>query len=136
MGFVTILLQHDTYGTIYGIAVLLGLGMFGSLVRGWKVSKALNRIKDGLSLPISEARKMAHKNEYIRDMAEWCVLIGLLGNVSGLLMALSQGRDALLAASGVALGSTAAGILAALLLGVNNTMIKTATNLLIEDSTE
>ena len=132
-GFITTLLQHDDMGVVYVIGALLALGIMGSLSRGWKVSQMMNLVKKGYSVDRQSVFKMSHNNEYLKDMAEWSVLIGLLGNVLGLLTALEGGQDSLLAGAGTAFGSTVAGILVAFWLGVNFTMIRTATGLLQED---
>jgi len=137
MGIIDTLLSHDALGVVYGIGGLLSLGVIGSLMRGWKVSQMLNTIKANTKyVNPTDVRKMPHKNEYIRDMAGWSVLLGLLGNVLGLIVALSGGEEALLAGVGTAFGSTAAGILVALWLEINFTMIRTATGLAIEEVAE
>lgn len=137
MDYIDMLMRHDAIGIIYAIASLLGIGIFGSLVRGWKVSHALNELKNRNIYDNVSARKMLHKNEYIHDMAGWAVLMGLFGNALGFVIALGGSSDtAILQGAGVAFGSTVAGILSAFLLEVNFSMIRTATGLLIEDSKE
>ncbi len=134
MGYVDILLKHDELGIIYFIAGLAGLGITGAFIRGWKVSTALNDVKAQKYVDPVDVHKMPHKNEYLRDMAGWSVLMGLFGNTWGLLTALSGGStDALLQGAGVAFGSTVAGILAAFVLEVNFSMIRTATGTLAEE---
>ena len=133
MCFIEMLMKHDAVGVIYGIAGLLAIGIFGSLNRGWKVSQGHNDFKAGKGVDVVNVRKMFYKNEYIQNMAGWSVLIGLFGNALGLTEALSGGADTLLAGAGIAFGSTVAGILVALWLEINFSMIRTATGLLLED---
>ncbi len=134
-GLVDKLLQHDAIGVIYVIGALLAYGIFGSLNRGWKVSKAVvisNKGKYFRTDFLRDVRKMAHDNEYINAMSVQAVLIGLFGNVWGLIMALGS-PESVAAGASVAFGSTAAGILTALWLDTNYNMLKTTTSNLIED---
>lgn len=132
LGYIDILMHHDPYGVSYSIAALLGVGIFGTLTRGWKISQSINLIKGGFNIDRSSARKMVHKNKYIGAMAGWAVLIGLFGNALGLALALTD-IDTALQAAALAFGSTVAGILTALWLEVNFTMLDTATGILLED---
>lgn len=133
MGFVQTLIQHDSIGAVYGISALLGIGVIGSLIRGWLISQKANAFNANKGIDIVDVRKMIWNNEFLMYMAGWAVLIGLFGNVWGLLEALSKGSDFLTQGAGVAFGSTAAGILAALWLEVNYLMIRTTTGCLLED---
>ena len=136
-GLVDKLLQHDALGVIYVIAGLLSIGIFGSLNRGWKISKAKNFVSQCNARLwahsfVVKVRKMAHKNEFIQSMAAQSVLVGLFGNVLGLITALGS-PESVQAGAAIAFGSTAAGILTALWLEVNFLMLRTATSNLIED---
>lgn len=133
LGYVQLLLQRDGTGILYGIFFILGLGILFTLIRGWKASQLLNEIKRMGHVDILKVRKMPHKNEYLNDMVEWALLVGLFGNALGFIIALGS-RDDLLAGAGVAFGSTVAGILTALWLKVNFAMLRTATALLLEDA--
>lgn len=136
MGLLNMLVEHDAVGITYVIGTLLIVGVIGSFIRGWKTSQVMNRLKAMPSLVHpSDVRKMPHKNEYIRDMAGWAVLMGLFGNAIGFAMALAD-IDTALQAAGVAFGGTAAGILVALWLEVNFSMIRTATALALEEVSE
>ena len=136
MGIIDTILAHDALGVVYGIAAILGLGVVGSFIRGFKISRIMNALKSNKHVPPSDVRKIPHKNEYIRDMAGWSVLLGLLGNVLGLILALAGGQDVLLAGVGTAFGSTAAGILVAIWLEINFSMIRTTTGLALEEVSE
>jgi flagellar motor component MotA len=109
------------------------LGIIFALIRGWKTSQALNEMKKKGYVDVLKARKMPHKNKYLEYMAGWAVLIGLFGNALGFVIALGS-RDDLLAGAGVAFGSTVAGILVALWLEINFSLIQNTTSLLLVDA--
>jgi hypothetical protein len=132
MGYVNIILEKDTSGVVEVIVLVTLAGIFSTLKRGYQISKAINTMKEGKYVDILKAKKMAHKNEHIESIGGWAVLLGLLGNAIGFVIALSS-KDALLTGAGTAFGSTVVGIACALWTEVNYRMLKTATAVYVED---
>jgi hypothetical protein len=131
-GYVTLILERDATGVVYGIIALGVVGIISTLSRGWKISTKINNLKAGKYVDILKAKKMPHKNEHIHDIAGWALLVGIFGNTLGFIMALAS-KDTLLAGASTAFASTTVGILVALWIEGNFRMIKTQTALLLED---
>lgn len=147
LGYVEAAFEADTSGVSYAIAVLLVVGLALSFWRGMKTSAALNDVKDGA--PLSQrTSKMPAKNVHLSEIAKWLAALGMFGTVIGLIqMAFAlRGMDltsadnlgAVLAGAfegyGVALVTTAVGLVAGTWIEVNALMINTATACLIEDA--
>ncbi len=134
-GLVDKLLQHDAIGVIYVIGAFLALGIVGSINSSWKISKAIDNFNTLTYFKepfLKYIRKMTYRNDYIQALSAFAVLVGLFGNVWGLIEALGS-PESIQAGAAIAFGSTAAGILTALWLEVNALMLRTASNCLIED---
>ena len=149
LGYVQQVFKGDVSHISYVISVLFFLGLLSTFRRAFKVSRAMDENADYLTRKQLQAKaaKMPAKNAHIADIIEWLVLLGLIGNVVGFLLALA-GADVsslntpegtqklagqLLAGLGVAFYTTLAGTVFALWTSVNYRMLETATSLYIED---
>lgn len=147
LGYVAMVFEADTSRIGYAIAALLAVGLCLAAWRGVKTSMALNDLRDGVPLTQRTA-KMPAKNAHLSVIATWLAALGMFGTVVGLIqMAFAlRGMDltsadnlgAVLATAfegyGVALTTTAVGLVAAVWIEVNALMINTATACLIEDA--
>lgn len=147
LGYVGIAFKSDTSGISYVIVSLFAVGLALSAWRGIKTSLALNDLKLGVQLS-QRTSKMPAKNAHLSEIAKWLAALGMFGTVIGLIqMAFAlRGMDltsadnlgAVLAAAfegyGVALVTTAVGLIAGTWIEVNSLMINTATACLIEDA--
>ena len=142
-GYVQTLFEGDTTGIGLGIVALFAVGLCAVAERSYKVSKALNRLKAG---KVVDGSKFAAKSAYIGDIAVWLVTLGLIGNIVGFAMAitnldLSGGADAALQAIGqmvvgmkVAFYVTLIGTALGLWIDVNFRILTTATDLFAKDA--
>lgn len=147
LGYVETAFKADTSGISYVIAALFVVGLVLAVWRGLKTSAALNDVKDGIQLS-QRTSKMPAKNAHLSEIAKWLAALGMFGTVVGLIkMAFAlRGMDltsadnlgVVLAAAfegyGVALVTTAIGLVAGTWIEVNALMINTATACLIEDA--
>jgi biopolymer transport protein ExbB/TolQ len=137
-GYVQTAFAADTSGISYAIVALLVAGLASVFIRARAISA---------SPSARAAAKMPAKNAHITEIAKWCAALGMFGTVIGLIkMALSlRGMDVGSAQSlsaalsvafdgyGVALVTTAVGLVAGVWLEVNALIINTETECLIED---
>jgi hypothetical protein len=147
LGYVGAAFKSDTSGISHVIVALFTVGLALSTWRGMKTSAALNDVKDGIQLS-QRTSKMPAKNAHLSEIAKWLAALGMFGTVVGLIqMAFAlRGMDltsadnlgAVLATAfegyGVALVTTAVGLVAGTWIEVNALMINTATACLIEDA--
>ncbi len=153
-GYIQTLFEGDTTGIGYGIVALFAVGMLAVAERSIKVSKALNALKKwnatldagGFPGKKPDGSKLTTKSAYIGDIAVWLVTLGLIGNIVGFAMAitnldLSGGADAALAAIGqmvvgmkVAFYVTLIGTALGLWIDVNFRILTTATDLFAKDA--
>lgn len=148
-GYVGEIVWGDTSRITLAIIGLFAIGMWSLGVRTFKVSKMLNRLKEGKNVDISSV-KFAAKGEHIDDISGWLVTLGLIGTVIGFIMALSSmDQSAMATAQGVqgaigtlvegmqvAIYTTLAGAFFGLWLDINRRILKTATALMLEDAKE
>lgn len=148
-GMVDLVMDADPTKITHVIAALF---LFGLVSLGWRALKVNAAIDFGPTLLIKNrraARKMPAQNEHLGDIPEYLVLLGLIGNAVGFLMAFGGidmsalgSADGLMAAGtqilagiGTAFGSTVAGCVLALWAMINYRILVTATTLYIEDIT-
>ncbi len=152
-GLVDLVLEADPTKITHVIAALFVAGL-ASL--GWRALKVNAAIDGGTPLYTGqlrkrsrEAKQMVIRNEHLGDIPEYLVLLGLIGNAVGFLMAFGGvdmsslgSADGLMAAGtqilagiGTAFGSTVAGCVLALWAMINYRMLVTATALYVEDMT-
>lgn len=144
-GYVQQLVTGDTTGLPFVMGFLFLIGMGSIFVRASKVGRGLNSIKNCGSF---DASKMAVKNSHIGAIGSWLVTLGLIGNIVGFAMAVSNvdvtgGSDAALQAIGammdgmkVAFYNTLIGTALGLWILVNYQLLSTATSLLEKDAAE
>jgi hypothetical protein len=146
LGYPQAALAADTSGISYAILALFGLGIAASFWRAMKVGAIP-------AMPLRMRRRIAAKapaqNNHLSEIAKWLAMLGMFGTVVGLIqMALSLkgslgGADNLAAAIamafegyGVALVTTAVGIVTGAWIEVNALLIGTATDGLVKDTGE
>lgn len=137
----------DSAGLFAGpIIALFALGLISAIQRGWKVSRTLNEVRN-LGLRGVNGAKILEKGEHLSDVANWLVILGLLGTVTGFWIALSGvDQGSLSTASGVqraagqlmdgmrvALSTTLLGGFLGLWIDMNRRIIRTAAVCLAED---
>lgn len=146
-GYVEAAFKADTSGISYAIAALLAAGLVLSFWRGAKTSAALDDVHDGVRLG-QRTTKMPAKNAHLTAISEWLATLGFFGTALGLIqmawslramdLASADNLSAALSTAfegyGVALITTAVGLVAATWMQVNALMINTATACLIEDA--
>lgn len=153
MGLVDLVLDADPTKITHVIAALFVAGL-ASL--GWRALKVNAAIDTPLAAQVATrhktwraAKKLPITNEHLGDIPEYLVLLGLIGNAVGFLMAfggvdmgslgtadgLMDAGTQILAGIGTAFGSTVAGCVLALWAMFNYRMLVTATALYIEDVT-
>lgn len=152
LGYIQRVFEGDVSHISYIIVALFVVGLISTFWRATKTSAGLNALKVHAPLHSRNrarhaAKKMAVKNAHLGDVLEALVLLGLIGNVVGFLIAMSgadlaslntpEGAQALaaqlLAGLGVAFYTTLAGTVLALWTMVNVRMLETATALYVED---
>ncbi len=149
LGYIHMVLARDVSGISEVIIGLFAIGLVSTFIRGYKVSEALNKVKQpqykGLYMDAEARRKflkMPAKNTHLLRISEYLVTLGLLGNCVGFFIALENAgggdnqalANSLLAGMGTAFGATIVGTVAGLLMWINYSMIETATSVLIEDT--
>jgi biopolymer transport protein ExbB/TolQ len=152
--YVQTVFEADTSRICYAITALFAFGLVSCFIRAVKVSRMLDASKVRVVFPIrrkliEKSGKAEPKNRHLSKIAEWLTLMGLFGTVVGLItMAMSLkgnmgGLDNLSAALsqafegyGVALATTAVGIVAGGWIEVNALFISTATSCLEKDVAE
>lgn len=142
-GYVQMLFTSDTTGLPYVMSLLFLVGIISTFNRASKVSAGLNTVKSSGAF---DASKIAIKNAHIGDIGSWLVTLGLIGNIVGFAMAVSNvdvtgGSDAALRAIGsmmegmkVAFYNTLIGTALGLWTLVNFRLLTTATHLLEKDA--
>ena len=143
--YVQTVFEADTSRICYAITALFAFGLVSCFIRAVKVSRMLDASKtllkpyDLLTLRY-KSQKAGAKNDHLSKIATWLAMLGMFGTVVGLItMALSLkgnlgGVENLSAAIsqafegyGVALATTAVGIVAGGWIEVNALFIDTAT---------
>lgn len=152
--YVVMVFEADTSRICYAIVALWAFGKVSCYIRAVKVSRMLDASKTLLS-PYNllalryKANKAEAKNDHIAKIATWLAMLGMFGTVVGLIsMAMSlkgvAGDISNLTAAisqafegyGVALATTAVGLVAGLWIEVNGLFITTATSCLERDVAE
>ena len=141
-GYLIPIFETDQSRLTFGIVGLFAVGWCWCLREVWIVSGSLNRSKalDYRAATASEAEKALLKIEWLEDVSEWLVGLGLLGTVIGFSIALSGvDQDSVTGASGaqnavahlmqgmrIALNTTLLGASLAIWHEVNTRIFKTA----------
>lgn len=143
-GYVLPFLERDTSGISYGILVLLVIGLAMTAYRAWQIGGELDLVKESRRKPLSvDTAEALALRERIRlrgigVLANTAVMLGLIGTVLGFYQAfagVSQQADArnteimvraLIEGVSIALVTTAVGSVAALWLGANQAMLRSA----------
>jgi hypothetical protein len=143
--YVVMVFKADTSRISFAIVALFLFGLVSCFIRAVKVSQMLDKAKlklepEDLLLFRYKSRKAGAKNDHLSKIATWLAMLGMFGTVVGLItMALSLkgnlgGAENLSAAIsqafegyGVALATTAVGIVAGGWIEVNALFIDTAT---------
>lgn len=142
--YVLMVFKADTSHISLAIVALWVFGIASCYIRGWKVSRMLNASKSASGMTFRRltlrSRKLSAKNQHLSAIASWLAMMGMFGTVVGLIsMAMSLkgnlgGVENLSAAIsqafegyGVALATTAVGIVAGGWIEVNALFIDTAT---------
>jgi len=140
----------DTSGISYAIVALWAFGLTCVAFRAVKVSRLLDEVKvmnyQTFIRLNQRSRKLDAKNQHLSSIAGWCALLGMFGTVVGLIaMAISlkdnlggvENLGAAIAQAfegyGVALATTAVGIVAGGWLEVNALFIDTASKCVAAD---
>lgn len=142
-GYIQKLITGDTTGLPFVMMALFLVGMVSTFVRASKVGRGHNTLKGGGSF---DASKMAIKNAHIGSIGSWLVTLGLIGNIVGFVVAVSNvdvtgGSDAALQAIGammegmkIAFYNTLIGTALGLWVLINYQILTTATSLLEADA--
>jgi hypothetical protein len=119
--------------------IVLGLTVFGVVValgRAWDVSQSINQWNSGTIRAFDAYRvaskKLPVKNKILINLAEAMVILGLVGNAVGFMVAL-QSKETLISGALTGFGSTVFGLLAALWMLTNYWTIEKATDLHMVD---
>lgn len=145
-GWVTYIVTGDSSHLVYVMAAMFVLFLVSLFIRASKVSHVLDRHKAGQTVGIS-GTKFLEKNAHLDDFPTWITLMGLLGNVIGVAIALNaihpadladaastqQAMSRLMDGMHVAFTTTIAGCVLAFWAEVNRRVLKTATVLMVED---
>lgn len=148
-GWITALIEGDSTGISYVIAALFAVGMLSVFWRARKVSAILNITKapGGFSPRAINRAKFTARQSHIAAIASWLGLLGLIGTVVGIGIALNDvDPDAMSTAADmkrvigtliqgirVALYTTIVGSVLGLWLGINYQILRTATVSALED---
>jgi hypothetical protein len=141
-GYVTYVFANDHSHVSYLIATLFLVGLVGTFNRAWKVSEALNVIKEtGPAGPSLRATilKMPIKNGWLTTLMNSLTGIGIVGTVIGMSLmfaGLTDGASTteVLKGASVAFMCTLLGVGLTVWTEFNVRMLSTATDLLIKDS--
>lgn len=151
-GYVNLALDADTSGISHAIIALFTVGLVGSWIRATRVSLLFDLFRVTTSAAgrwsiRRRAAKMPAKNFYLTEIAKWLAMLGMFGTVVGLITMAFSLKGALGSAEGlteavamafegygVALVTTAVGIVTGAWIETNALLIGTATALLIEDA--
>lgn len=142
-GWVEKIVAGDTTGIIWVVVAFFVAFMISLTNRAFKISGYLNALKDG-TVPRLSAAKVLEKGAHLDDMPGWIMLIGLLGNVMGIMLAIDSanlvGDNAkeaivdLLGSMDVAFSATLASGVLGIWADINRRMLKTATVLMLADA--
>lgn len=126
-GYVQEAVEKDVSHVTYAIIALVGLGVLSSLRRALNISYLVKERYNG-----PESRREVHRLNFVQNIAGWSVILGLIGNTIGFIVALSS-PDALTAGANTAFAATAVGLSAALWMEANYYLLSTALSLHLED---
>jgi len=146
-GWVSVVIEGDSTGLVYAMAVLFVAFMVSLSVRAGRVSAQLNAVKRGLKPKPINGAKFLEKMAHLDEIPGWLVVLGLLGTVIGIMISLSGiDQETLLGVDGVktaveqlmqgmrvAFCTTIAGSVLGLWCDINRRILKTATVLMLED---
>lgn len=141
-GWVERIVFSDHTGIVWVCVAFFAFFLFSLAVRALKVAKNLNSIKRREFVRVNEAKFLA-KAAHLDDLPGWIMLIGLIGNVVGIVLSIDSANigagDAagsisnLLGSMDVAFGATIVSGVLGVWAGINARVLKTATILMIED---
>lgn len=146
-GWVEQVIRNDTSHLIWAMLLVFLIFLASVANRASKVSHHLNALKAGKAVEIN-ATKFLAKGEHLDDFPTWITLIGLLGNVIGIMVSLGavspsdlgNAASTQTAISGlmngmhIAFSTTIVGCVFALWADVNRRVLKTAAVLMTEDA--
>ncbi|HEU4984956.1 MAG TPA: MotA/TolQ/ExbB proton channel family protein [Nitrososphaera sp.] len=138
-GLVVPIFETDVSYLSYAIAALFLVGLASTFQRAAMVGAAIDEYKEyGVTTLLERrARKLSEKYIHISDIAGWLQLLGMLGTVIGLAIALDGKAidDAVAIQQGVktAIGTTIIGGFLSLWTSINFRMLDTATVGLLQD---
>lgn len=141
-GLVLPIFVADVSYLSYAIVALFVAGLASTFWRAAKVGAALDALKYGPVIYASawrqrKAAKMHDKNAHVADVANWLMVLGLLGTVIGFAVALeghgANDTSAIVSGLRTAIGTTILGGFLSLLTQVNFRMLDTATAGYVED---
>ena len=153
LGWPQFLLSNDVSHIGYVMITLFVVGMLSLFTRATKVTSAMNLVKSTRDKSLigedvkHKIRKFPTKAGHLEDIANWLVVLGLIGNIVGFAIALYGLRGAdigsadaaqkvvvgLLSGLAVAFYTTLIGALLGLWMDINRRLLKTATELLLQD---
>jgi hypothetical protein len=149
-GYVEYVLNGDHSRISYVIVLLHLIGLVSTFLWGYKISQNMNDFKDGTITIMGKTKSIKYpaKIAHLKDISEWLVTLGLIGNVVGFVLAL-KGIDVsalgtaegaqkaagnLLSGMSVAFFSTLTGAVTALWTSINYRIIETASKIHVKDS--
>jgi hypothetical protein len=144
-GWIDAVVMADHTGVVWVVIAFFAAFMVSLGIRAGKVSKALNALKRGETLALNR-EKFIEKAAHLDDMPGWILLIGLIGNVLGIMLSIDNanigGGDAqssitgLLGSMDVAFGATIVSGVLGTWADINRRILKTATVCMLADHEE
>lgn len=144
-GWVERIVGGDETGIIWIVVAFFAYFMFSLAVRASKVSASLNALKRGQDVNINPV-KFLEKGAHLADLPGWIMLIGLIGNVVGIVLSIDSANigqgdaassiSSLLGSMDVAFGATIVSGVLGVWADINHRILKTATVLMIADAEE
>lgn len=141
-GWLETVIGADHTGIVWVVIAFFAAFMFSLSVRAAKVSTSLDALKRGEVLDINPT-KFLEKAAHLDDMPGWILLIGLIGNVLGIMLSIDHANigsgDAqasiagLLGSMDVAFGATILSGVLGIWADINRRILKTATVCMLAD---
>lgn len=136
------IIAGDHTGVVWVVIGFFAAFQVSLWIRASKVSRGLNKLKRG-ELPDIDADKVTEKGAHLEDIIGWILLIGLVGNVLGIMLSIDNANlggsdtagaiDGLLGSMDVAFGATIVSGVLAVWAGINYRILKTATVCMLAD---
>lgn len=130
------IIAGDHTGIVWIVIAFFVVFQVSLWIRAGKVSRGLNALKRG-EVPDIDAAKVAEKGAHLEDMIGWMLLIGLVGNVLGIMLSIDNANlgggdtaaaiEGLLGSMDVAFGATIVSGVLSVWAGINYRILKTAT---------